>query len=74
MLLVDFLLLSVISLNSTRTSHSVSENLNFLTLVRTSLCRPQRFPLQVTGWPLEMMAYAYLVVSPPEMSRKYDEV
>lgn len=43
-------------------------------LRRHGLSSPQRFPMQITGWPLEMMAYAYLVVSPPEMSRLYDEM
>ncbi|GAB2215101.1 hypothetical protein Drorol1_Dr00019476 [Drosera rotundifolia] len=32
------------------------------------------FPVQVTGWSLEMMAYAYLVVSPPSMERQFDEM
>ncbi|XP_021724443.1 ribulose-1,5 bisphosphate carboxylase/oxygenase large subunit N-methyltransferase, chloroplastic-like [Chenopodium quinoa] len=32
------------------------------------------FPLQVTGWPVEMMAYAYLVVSPPSMLQQFDEM
>lgn len=43
-------------------------------LQKHGLTSPQRYPLQITGWPLEMMAYAYLAVSPPEMSRKYDEL
>lgn len=43
-------------------------------LQKHGLTSPQRFPLQITGLPLEMMAYAYLVVSPPEMSRKYYEL
>ncbi|GMP53221.1 hypothetical protein CsSME_00018753 [Camellia sinensis var. sinensis] len=34
----------------------------------------QCFPLQITGWPLELMAYAYLAVSPPSMSRQFDEM
>ncbi|XLR04147.1 hypothetical protein S83_070345, partial [Arachis hypogaea] len=29
--------------------------------------RSQCFPIQITGWPLELMAYAYLAVSPPSM-------
>ncbi|XP_057526922.1 ribulose-1,5 bisphosphate carboxylase/oxygenase large subunit N-methyltransferase, chloroplastic [Amaranthus tricolor] len=32
------------------------------------------FPLRVTGWPVEMMAYAYLVVSPPFMLKQFDEM
>ncbi|XP_020264358.1 ribulose-1,5 bisphosphate carboxylase/oxygenase large subunit N-methyltransferase, chloroplastic-like isoform X2 [Asparagus officinalis] len=43
-------------------------------LQKHGLSSPQRFPLQITGWPLEMMAYAYLVVSPPDMSQKFDEL
>jgi hypothetical protein len=39
-----------------------------------STSRSQCFPLQVTGWPLELMAYAYLAVSPPSMSRQFEEV
>ncbi|KVI10625.1 Rubisco LS methyltransferase, substrate-binding domain-containing protein [Cynara cardunculus var. scolymus] len=34
----------------------------------------QCYPLQVTGWPLELMAYAYLVVSPPSMIGKFEEM
>lgn len=36
--------------------------------------RSQCFPIQITGWPLELMAYAYLVVSPPSMSQHFEEV
>lgn len=43
-------------------------------LKKHGLTSPQRFPLQITGWPVEMMAYAYLVVSPPEMGRKFAEL
>ncbi|KAH6785193.1 hypothetical protein C2S51_037648 [Perilla frutescens var. frutescens] len=32
------------------------------------------FPLQITGWPLELMAYAYLAVSPPSMQNQFDEM
>ncbi|MQL79994.1 hypothetical protein Taro_012453 [Colocasia esculenta] len=35
---------------------------------------PQRFPLQITGWPVELMAYAYLAVSPPNMSQHFEEM
>ncbi|KAH7689063.1 [Ribulose-bisphosphate carboxylase]-lysine N-methyltransferase protein [Dioscorea alata] len=45
-----------------------------LALQKYGLSSPQRFPLQITGWPLEMMAYAYLVVSPPDMISKFDEM
>ena len=36
--------------------------------------RPQCFPLQITGWPLELMAYAYLAVSPPSLNKQFEEV
>ncbi|GKV41265.1 hypothetical protein SLEP1_g48823 [Rubroshorea leprosula] len=32
------------------------------------------FPLQITGWPLELMAYAYLAVSPPSMSGQFEQM
>nr|CAD1825327.1 unnamed protein product [Ananas comosus var. bracteatus] len=43
-------------------------------LKKYGLSTSERFPLQITGWPLEMMAYAYLVVSPPNMSRCFKEM
>lgn len=45
-----------------------------LALQKYGLSSPQCFPLQITGWPLEMMAYAYLVVSPPDVISKFDEM
>ena len=36
--------------------------------------RSQCFPVRVTGWPLELMAYAYLAVSPPSMRGQFEEV
>lgn len=36
--------------------------------------RSHCYPLQITGWPLELMAYACLAVSPPSMRSQYDEV
>ncbi|XP_034701458.1 ribulose-1,5 bisphosphate carboxylase/oxygenase large subunit N-methyltransferase, chloroplastic [Vitis riparia] len=38
------------------------------------LSTSQCFPIQITGWPLELMAYAYLVVSPPSMSQHFEEI
>ncbi|CAH2054592.1 unnamed protein product [Thlaspi arvense] len=35
---------------------------------------PQCFPVRITGWPLELMAYAYLVVSPPDMRNSFEEM
>jgi hypothetical protein len=39
-----------------------------------TIIRSESFPLRVTGWPVELMAYAFLVVSPPEMIQRFDEV
>ncbi|KAD5318198.1 hypothetical protein E3N88_18144 [Mikania micrantha] len=43
-------------------------------LKKHGLSASQCFPLQVTGWPLELIAFAYLVVSPPNMSGKFEEM
>ncbi|MCL7047201.1 hypothetical protein MKW94_000974 [Papaver nudicaule] len=43
-------------------------------LRRHGLSAFQRFPVQITGWPLELMAYAYLAVSPPSMSGQFEEM
>ncbi|KAG8387172.1 hypothetical protein BUALT_Bualt03G0225700 [Buddleja alternifolia] len=42
-------------------------------LQKHGLSTPQCFPLQITGWPVELMAYAYLAVSPPSMRSRFDE-
>ncbi|XP_077237626.1 rubisco methyltransferase family protein isoform X2 [Tasmannia lanceolata] len=42
-------------------------------LRKHGLSTPQRFPLQITGWPVELMAYAYLASSPPNMSQHFEE-
>ncbi|XLS97791.1 hypothetical protein HN51_040526, partial [Arachis hypogaea] len=34
----------------------------------------QCFPIQITGWPLDLMAYAYLDVSPPSMIARSEEM
>ncbi|KAJ0500381.1 putative rubisco LSMT, substrate-binding domain-containing protein [Helianthus annuus] len=44
------------------------------TFIVLNCIRSQCFPLQVTGWPLELIAYAYLAVSPPSMSGKFEEM
>lgn len=36
--------------------------------------RSESFPLRVTGWPVELMAYAFLVVSPPDMIQRFEEM
>ncbi|WOL12097.1 ribulose-1,5 bisphosphate carboxylase/oxygenase large subunit N-methyltransferase [Canna indica] len=43
-------------------------------LRKHGLSTPQRFPMQITGWPVEMIAYSCLVVSPPNMSRQFEEM
>ncbi|KAJ4730248.1 Ribulose-1,5 bisphosphate carboxylase/oxygenase large subunit N-methyltransferase, chloroplastic [Melia azedarach] len=43
-------------------------------LKKHGLSASQCFPIQITGWPLELMAYAYLAVSPPSMSGKFEEM
>ncbi|EES07338.1 hypothetical protein BDA96_04G272300 [Sorghum bicolor] len=43
-------------------------------LKRNGLSESESFPLRVTGWPVELMAYAFLVVSPPDMSQHFEEM
>jgi len=43
-------------------------------LKRNGLSASESFPLRVTGWPVELMAYAFLVVSPPDMSQRFEEM
>ncbi|KAI4324605.1 hypothetical protein MLD38_030076 [Melastoma candidum] len=43
-------------------------------LKKHGLSTSQCFPLQVTGWPIELMAYAYLAVSPPSVSAHFEEL
>lgn len=43
-------------------------------LKKYGLSASQCYPLQITGWPLELMAYAYLAVSPPSMNRQFEEM
>ncbi|XP_055959786.1 uncharacterized protein LOC126657247 [Mercurialis annua] len=43
-------------------------------LKKHGLSASQCFPVRVTGWPVELIAYAYLTVSPPSMSMKFDEL
>lgn len=43
-------------------------------LKKYDLSASQRFPLKITGWTLELMAYAYLAVSPPSMRPYFDEM
>ncbi|XP_019420730.1 PREDICTED: ribulose-1,5 bisphosphate carboxylase/oxygenase large subunit N-methyltransferase, chloroplastic [Lupinus angustifolius] len=43
-------------------------------LKKYGLSESQCFPIQITGWPLELMAYAYLAVSPSSLSGKFEEM
>ncbi|KAL0400380.1 UNVERIFIED_CONTAM: Ribulose-1,5 bisphosphate carboxylase/oxygenase large subunit N-methyltransferase, chloroplastic [Sesamum radiatum] len=43
-------------------------------LKKHGLSVSQCFPIQITGWPVELMAYAYLAVSPPNMKNRFDEM
>ncbi|KAK7393766.1 hypothetical protein VNO78_22330 [Psophocarpus tetragonolobus] len=43
-------------------------------LKKYGLSASQCFPIQITGWPLELMAYAYLSVSPSSMRGKFEEM
>lgn len=43
-------------------------------LRKYGLSASECFPIQITGWPLELMAYAYLVVSHPSMKGKFEEM
>ncbi|KAJ3694732.1 hypothetical protein LUZ60_000109 [Juncus effusus] len=63
---VDFKL----SLN--KNDECYNEKLNALKKYNLSEC--ERFPLQIKGWPVEMMAYAYLVVSPPSLTNRFEQM
>ncbi|KAL0307252.1 UNVERIFIED_CONTAM: Ribulose-1,5 bisphosphate carboxylase/oxygenase large subunit N-methyltransferase, chloroplastic [Sesamum radiatum] len=43
-------------------------------LKKHGLSASECFPIQITGWPVELMAYAYLTVSPPSMKNRFDEM
>lgn len=43
-------------------------------LKKYGLSASQCYPLQITGWPLELMAYAFLAVSPPRMMKQFDQM
>lgn len=43
-------------------------------LRKHGLSASQCFPVQITGWPVELMAYAYLAVSPPSMSSQFEKL
>ncbi|GAB2285171.1 hypothetical protein Dimus_019623 [Dionaea muscipula] len=43
-------------------------------LKKHGLSGSDSFPVQISGWPSELMAYAYLVVSPPSLERQFEEM
>ncbi|XP_052178800.1 ribulose-1,5 bisphosphate carboxylase/oxygenase large subunit N-methyltransferase, chloroplastic [Diospyros lotus] len=43
-------------------------------LRKYGLSSSQCYPIRITGWPLELMAYAYLAASPPSLNRQFDEM
>ncbi|XP_065861349.1 ribulose-1,5 bisphosphate carboxylase/oxygenase large subunit N-methyltransferase, chloroplastic [Euphorbia lathyris] len=43
-------------------------------LKKHGLSATQCFPLRITGWPVELVAYAYLAVSPPSMRTQFEEL
>ncbi|KAL3821618.1 hypothetical protein ACJIZ3_007523 [Penstemon smallii] len=43
-------------------------------LKKHGLSASQCFPIQITGWPVELMAYAYLAVCPPSMKNQFNEM
>lgn len=61
-----------LSLSLKRSDRCYKEKLE--ALEKCGLSASHCFPLEVTGWPVEMMPYAYLVVSPPSMLRLFDEL
>ncbi|VVA96844.1 unnamed protein product [Arabis nemorensis] len=61
-----------LALSLTKNDKSYKEKLD--ALQKHGLSTPQCFPVRITGWPLELMAYAYLVVSPPDMRNSFEEM
>ncbi|XP_029129894.1 ribulose-1,5 bisphosphate carboxylase/oxygenase large subunit N-methyltransferase, chloroplastic isoform X2 [Cajanus cajan] len=61
-----------LSLSLKKSDASYKEKLELLK--KYGLSASQCFPIQITGWPLELMAYAYLAVSPSSMRGKFEEM
>uniref|UniRef100_A0A7N0TEA0 SET domain-containing protein n=1 Tax=Kalanchoe fedtschenkoi TaxID=63787 RepID=A0A7N0TEA0_KALFE len=61
-----------LSLSISKSDKCYNEKLAVLRMYGLSI--PQRFPVQITGWPVELMAYAYLAVSPPSMSNEFEKM
>ncbi|CAM8983373.1 unnamed protein product [Rhodiola kirilowii] len=61
-----------LSLSVSKSDKCYSQKLEVLR--KYGLSVPQCFPVQITGWPLELMAYAYLAVCPPSMSNEFEKM
>ncbi|EEF30179.1 ribulose-1,5 bisphosphate carboxylase/oxygenase large subunit N-methyltransferase, chloroplastic [Ricinus communis] len=61
-----------LSLSLKKSDKSYKEKLE--ALKKHGFSASQCFPVRVTGWPVELLAYAYLAVSPPSMSSKFEEL
>ncbi|KAK7304864.1 hypothetical protein VNO77_42756 [Canavalia gladiata] len=61
-----------LSLSLKKSDGSYKEKLELLK--KYGLSASQCFPVQITGLPLELMAYAYLAVSPSSMGEKFEEM
>ncbi|RDX88900.1 Ribulose-1,5 bisphosphate carboxylase/oxygenase large subunit N-methyltransferase, chloroplastic, partial [Mucuna pruriens] len=61
-----------LSLSLKKSDESYKEKLELLK--KYGLSVSQCFPIQITGWPLELMAYAYLAVSPSSMRGEFEEM
>ncbi|KAG4383153.1 hypothetical protein GLYMA_13G010500v4 [Glycine max] len=61
-----------LSLSLKKSDASYKEKLELLK--NYGLSASQCFPIQITGWPLELMAYAYLAVSPSSMRGDFEEM
>ncbi|KAK4801138.1 hypothetical protein SAY86_021625 [Trapa natans] len=61
-----------LSLSIKKSDKCYNEKMDALKKHGLSSC--QCFPIRITGWPVELMAFAYLAVSPPSMSQQFAEV
>ncbi|KAK7327285.1 hypothetical protein VNO80_31652 [Phaseolus coccineus] len=61
-----------LSLSLKKSDASYKEKL--VLLKKYGLSASQCFPIQITGWPLELLAYAYLAVSPSSMRENFEEM
>ncbi|CAM8978763.1 unnamed protein product [Rhodiola kirilowii] len=61
-----------LSLSVSKSDKCYSQKLEVLR--KYGLSVPQCFPVQITGWPLELMAYAYLAVCPLSMSNEFEKM